>query len=153
MVVSPTAVAYLTTGDRALRLRRLDNIDVLCVDLDRMVPFYRDVIGLPFVLPYERSQGWAGFQAGDVSIFLIEIGGEPPVRRVPGAGPAGLESFAFAVDDLEEAIAELDAHGVSWAAEIVESAWYRYRSLYDPEGNLLHLTVPDRVALGLEPPR
>ncbi|MDX6565416.1 MAG: isopenicillin-N N-acyltransferase like protein, partial [Gaiellales bacterium] len=78
MVVSPTAVAYLTTGDRALRLRRLDNIDVLCVDLDRMVPFYRDVIGLPFVLPYERSQGWAGFQAGDVSIFLIEIGGEPP---------------------------------------------------------------------------
>jgi glyoxylase I family protein len=134
-----------------LRLRRLDNIDVLCVDLERMVPFYRDVIGLPFVLPYERSQGWAGFQAGDVSIFLIEIGGEGPVPRVPGAGPTGLESFAFAVDDLEEASAELDGRGVTWAAEIVESPWYRYRSLYDPEGNLLHLTVPDRAALGLEP--
>ena len=134
-----------------MNVRRLDNIDVLCVDLDRMVPFYRDVIGLPFVLPYERSEGWAGFQAGDVSIFLIEIGAEAPVPRIPGAGPPGLESFAFAVDDLEEAIAELDAHGVSWAAEIVESPWYRYRSLYDPEGNLLHVTVPDRVALGLEP--
>jgi glyoxylase I family protein len=133
-----------------VKLRRLDNIDVLCVDLDRMVPFYRDVIGLPFVLPYERTQGWAGFQAGDVTIFLIEIGAEPPLTRIPGAGPAGLESFAFAVDDLEEAIAELDALGVSWAAEIVESEWYRYRSLYDPEGNLLHITVPDRVALGLD---
>jgi glyoxylase I family protein len=136
-----------------LKLRRLDNIDVLCVDLDQMVPFYRDVIGLPFVLPYVRSEGWAGFQAGDVSIFLIEINGEAPLRRVPGAGPAGIESFAFAVDDLEEAIAELDAHGVTWAAETVASPWYRYRSLYDPEGNLVHVTVPDRVALGLEPGR
>ncbi len=72
-----------------MTLRRLDNIDVLCVDLDQMVPFYRDVIGLPFVLPYVRSEGWAGFQAGDVTIFLIEIGGAAPLRRVPGAGPAG----------------------------------------------------------------
>lgn len=117
-----------------------------------MVLFYRDVIGLPFVLPYDSAQGWAGFQAGDVSIFLIEIAGERPARRVPGDGPAGLESFAFAVDDLEAAIAELDAKQVSWASEVVESPWYRYRSLYDPEGNLLHLTVPDRVALGLEAP-
>ena len=132
-------------------LRRLDNIDILCVDLNGMVPFYRDVIGLPFVLPYDPAQGWAGFQAGDVSIFLIEIGGEAQARRTPSAGPAGLESFAFAVDDLAAAIEELDAHGVTWAAEIVESPWYRYRSLYDPEGNLLHLTVPDRAALGLGP--
>ena len=139
---------YANHGSPGL-LRRLDNIDVLCVDLERMVPFYRDVIGLPFVLPYERSQGWAGFQAGDVSIFFVEVGGDPPDRRIPGVGPAGLESFAFAVDDLEKAMAELDEHGVVWASEIVESPWYRYRSLYDPEGNVLHLTVPDREALGL----
>jgi len=130
-------------------LRRLDNIDLLCVDLERMVPFYRDVIGLPYVLPYVEGQGWAGFQAGDVTIYVIEVGGDAPVRRVPGAGPAGLESFAFAVDDLEVAMAELDAHGVEWASEVVESPWYRYRSLYDPEGNVLHLTVPDGAALGL----
>jgi catechol 2,3-dioxygenase-like lactoylglutathione lyase family enzyme len=130
-------------------LGRIDNLDVLCSDLARMVPFYRDVLGLTPLLGYEPGQGWAGFQAGDVSIFLIEVGGELPTRRTPGAGPAGIESFAFAVADLEAAIAELDGRGVEWAADVVESQWYRYRSLYDPEGNVLHITVPDRDALGL----
>jgi catechol 2,3-dioxygenase-like lactoylglutathione lyase family enzyme len=130
-------------------LGRIDNLDVLCSDVARMVPFYRDVLGLTPLLGYEPGQGWAGFQAGDVSIFLIEVRGELPVRRIPGAGPAGIESFAFAVADLEAAIAELDGRGVEWAADIVESQWYRYRSFYDPEGNVLHITVPDRDALGL----
>jgi isopenicillin-N N-acyltransferase-like protein len=133
-------------------LRRLDNIDVLCVSLEEMARFYHEVLGLPFVLPYVPSEGWAGFQAGDVTIYVIEVGGDAPLRRVPGAGPAGIESFAFQVDDLETAIAELDRHGVDWASDIVESPWYRYRGFYDPEGNVLHITVPDRVALGLERP-
>jgi len=132
-------------------LGRLDNIDVLVADLERMAPFYRDVLGLPLLFPYVREDGWAGFQAGDVSIYLIEVGGGAPTRRVPGAGPAGIESFAFAVDDLDAAIAELDQAGVEWAAEVVESEWYRYRSFYDPEGNVLHVTVPDRSKLGLPP--
>jgi isopenicillin-N N-acyltransferase-like protein len=130
-------------------LGRLDNIDVLVADLERMAPFYRDVLGLPLLFPYVREDGWAGFQAGDVSIYLIEVGGDLSARRVPGAGPAGIESFAFAVADLDAAIAELDRAGVEWAADIVESDWYRYRSFYDPEGNVLHVTVPDRAKLGL----
>ena len=130
-------------------LGRLDNIDVLVADLERMAPFYRDVLGLPLLFPYVREDGWAGFQAGDVSIYLIEIGGDLSARRVPGAGPAGIESFAFAVDDLDAAIAELERAGVEWAADVVESDWYRYRSFYDPEGNVLHVTVPDRAKLGL----
>ena len=129
-------------------LGRIDNLDVLCSDLSGMVPFYRDVLGLPPLLGYEEGQGWAGFQAGDVSIFLIEVGGELPVKRTPGEGRAGIESFAFAVPDLEAAIAEFDGR-VEWASDIVESEWYRYRSFYDPEGNVLHITVPDRDALGL----
>ena len=130
-------------------LGRLDNIDVLVADLERMAPFYRDVLGLPLLFPYVREDGWAGFQAGDVSIYLIEVGGGASTRRVPGAGPAGIESFSFAVDDLDAAIAELDQAGVEWAADVVESEWYRYRSFYDPEGNVLHVTVPDRAKLGL----
>ena len=130
-------------------LGRLDNIDVLVADLERMAPFYRDVLGLPLLFPYVREDGWAGFQAGDVSIYLIAVGGDPGARRVPGAGPAGIESFAFAVEDLDAAIAELDRAGVEWAADVVESEWYRYRSFYDPEGNVLHVTVPDRAKRGL----
>ena len=52
------------------------------------------------------------------------------------------------MDDLDEAIAELDRRGVSWAGDIVESPWYRYRGFHDPEGNLIYITRPDDRALG-----
>ena len=132
-------------------LKRLDNIDVLCADVATMERFYREVLELPHVLPYDPEQGWAGFQAGDVTIFLIGSSEQHGPRAIPGAGPPGFESFAFQVDDLDQAIAEFERRGVTWAADVVESPWYRYRSFYDPEGNILHLTMPDRVALGLDP--
>lgn len=130
-------------------LGRLDNIDVLCSDLDAMASFYRDTLEIPLLFPYDPDSGWAGFQAGDVSIYLIAVEGSLQPRRTPGAGPPGFESFAFAVPDLDEAIAELTLRGVEWAGDVVESDWYRYRGFYDPEGNLLYITVPDRAALGL----
>ena len=66
----------------------------------------------------------------------------PPPRFTGAANPPGIDSFAFEVDSLESAIAELDAIGVSWAGAVVESEWYRYRGLHDPEGNLVYLTEP-----------
>jgi isopenicillin-N N-acyltransferase-like protein len=125
-------------------LKRLDNIDVTCTDVDSLVSFYGDVLGLELRLPYERGQGWAGFRAGDVVIYFIEegVGPHPPPRFTGGENPPGIDSFAFEVDDLDAAIAELSPRGVSWAGEIVSSEWYRYRGLHDPEGNLVYLTEP-----------
>lgn len=131
--------------NRALVLKRLDNIDVCCADLGAMVEFYARTLGLPFNLPYEEGQGWAGFQAGDVVIYLIEVPNvEAPPRRQPlgASNLGGFDSFAFEVDDLDEAILALDEGGVEWAGEVVESEWYRYRGFYDPEGNLLYVTRP-----------
>lgn len=127
--------------------RRLDNIDVVCTDLEPMRAFYVDLLGLPLRLPYEPGQGWVGVRAGDVVIYLIEEDGDhlpphPRPRLTGAANPPGLDSFAFEVDELGAAIAELDRHGVSWAGDIVESEWYRYRGLHDPEGNLVYLTEP-----------
>jgi catechol 2,3-dioxygenase-like lactoylglutathione lyase family enzyme len=126
---------------------RLDNIDVVCTDLEPMRAFYVDLLGLPLRLPYEPGQGWVGVRAGDVVIYFIEedraqLPPHPPPRFTGAANPPGLDSFAFEVAELDVAIAELDGHGVSWAGEIVESEWYRYRGLHDPEGNLVYLTEP-----------
>jgi catechol 2,3-dioxygenase-like lactoylglutathione lyase family enzyme len=125
-------------------IKRLDNIDVLCSDVDKLVTFYGEVLGLPLRLPYEPGQGWAGFRAGDVVIYFIEEGAgpHPPPRFTAGPNPPGLDSFAFEVADLELAIRSLDSKGITWAGEIVESDWYRYRGLHDPEGNLVYLTEP-----------
>jgi catechol 2,3-dioxygenase-like lactoylglutathione lyase family enzyme len=124
--------------------KRLDNIDVLCTDIEPMREFYADTLGLPLRLPYEPGQGWVGFRAGDVVIYLIEEGAgpHPPPRFTGAANPPGIDSFAFEVDDLDDAIAQLDGIGVPWAGEIVTSEWYRYRGLHDPEGNLVYLTEP-----------
>jgi catechol 2,3-dioxygenase-like lactoylglutathione lyase family enzyme len=124
--------------------KRLDNIDVICSAIEPMREFYGEVLGLRLRLPYEQGQGWVGFRAGDVVIYLIEEGSGPhPPPRFTGAdNPPGIDSFAFEVDDLDEAIAELDRREVSWAGEIVTSEWYRYRGLHDPEGNLVYLTEP-----------
>jgi catechol 2,3-dioxygenase-like lactoylglutathione lyase family enzyme len=124
--------------------KRLDNIDVLCTDIEPMRAFYCEVLGLPLRLPYEPGQGWVGFRAGDVVIYLIEEGAgpHPPPRYSGAANPPGIDSFAFEVEDLDDAIAQLDAIGVPWAGEIVTSEWYRYRGLHDPEGNLVYLTEP-----------
>jgi catechol 2,3-dioxygenase-like lactoylglutathione lyase family enzyme len=126
--------------------KRLDNIDVIVSDVEPMRAFYQDVLGLPLRLPYDAADGWAGFQAGDVTIYFIEEQAaappHPPARFTAAANPPGIDSFAFEVDSLEQAIAELDLAGVPWAGEIVESEWYRYRGLHDPEGNLVYLTEP-----------
>ena len=125
--------------------KRLDNIDVICTELEPMRTFYAGLLGLPLRLPYDPGQGWVGLRAGDVVIYLIEeavTAPHPPPRFTGAANPPGLDSFAFEVDSLDDAIALLDAHGVGWAGEIVESEWYRYRGLHDPEGNLVYLTEP-----------
>ena len=65
--------------------KRLDNIDVLCTDVEPMRAFYGEVLGLPLRLPYEPGQGWVGFRAGDVVIYLIEEDGgraTPPAAAV-----------------------------------------------------------------------
>ena len=86
-------------------------------------------------------------KGGGCCIYLVEEDAatrppHPTPRRTGAANPPGLDSFAFEVDVLDDAIAQLDALGVSWAGEIVASEWYRYRGLHDPEGNLVYLTEP-----------
>ncbi len=124
--------------------RRLDNIDVICSEIEPMRQFYGEVLELPLRLSYEPGQGWVGFCAGDVVIYVIEdaSGPHPPPRFSGAPNPPGIDSFAFEVDDLDHTIATLDKRGVVWAGEIIESEWYRYRGLHDPEGNLVYLTEP-----------
>ena len=58
----------------SVKLKRLDNIDVLCTDVEGIVAFYGGVLGLELRVPYEHGQGWVGYRAGDVVIYFIEEG-------------------------------------------------------------------------------
>ncbi len=132
---------------------RIDNLDVLCHDLDAMVGFYHGVLELPLFLPYESGQGWAAVQAGDVTIYVLETAaGDRGPRRtsVTEQDPPGIDSFAFEVADLDAAVAALDGK-VEWAGpterwEHPGGTFYRHRAFYDPEANLLHLTEPHKTS-------
>ena len=89
---------------------RLDNIDVVCTAIEPMRRFYVELLGLSLRLPYEPGQGWIGLRAGDVVIYLIEedaatLPPHPAPRFTGAANPPGIDSFAFEVDQLDDAIA------------------------------------------------
>ena len=143
-----------------LKLRRLDNMDIVVNDFPTMVDFYRNVLGLPLhPHGYEPEKGWAMFMCGDVDLVLLSVPDADRAERRRTANyaedPAGVHSFAAQVDDIDEAIAALDEHGIEWAGttniygagdfleelpgDDFEGIWYRFRSFYDPEGNVMHI--------------
>lgn len=137
-----------------LNLARIDNMDILTPDVDRLARFYNGVLGRPFFLPYQPGQGWAAVDLGNLTLYILATDRRDPVHRRVGpvtANPPGLDSFAFEVADLDAAIAALDGR-VTWAmAE--PGTWrhpsgthYRFRAFFDPDGNKLYVTQPHKVA-------
>lgn len=125
-----------------------DHIVLRVRDKDRMLGFYRDVLGLG--VDRDRPElGLTHIRAGTQMIDLVTLDG--PLGRMGGAGPGdegrNLDHFALQVRPFDEAAirAHLSAHGVP----VVEEG-QRYGadgeglSLYirDPEGNTVELKGP-----------
>ncbi|MDF2901054.1 MAG: lactoylglutathione lyase [Phenylobacterium sp.] len=125
-----------------------DHIVLRIVNKDRMIAFYRDVLGCP--VDWDRPElGLTHIRAGTSLIDLVTVDGK--LGRLGGAAPGAegrnLDHFALAVRPFDEAAirAHLASHGVA----IVEEG-ERYgaegdgTSLYirDPEGNTVELKGP-----------
>lgn len=132
-----------------LNLKRIDNMDILTHDVDKLVNFYHGTLGLKFHLPYEQAENWAAIDMGNVTLYIFEskVGQHPPRRTaVNDQNAPGYDSVAFEVDDLDVAEAALDGK-VDWVDERIEwkhpsGTWYRYRPFFDPDGNMLYITEP-----------
>lgn len=141
-----------TKESAMLKLKRIDNMDILTKDVDRLVAFYHGTLGLDFQLPYEPAQEWAAIDLGNLTLFIFASEkGEHPGRRtaVNADNAPGLDSFAFEVEDLDEAEAALEGM-VEWVDERIEwkhpsGTWYRYRPFFDPDGNMLYVTEPHQA--------
>ncbi|MGI8498911.1 MAG: methylmalonyl-CoA epimerase [Gemmatimonadaceae bacterium] len=90
----------------ARRGARIAHLGIAVHALDDMLPFYRDVLGLPLV-PIGDADGAriAGLDAGGTLIELLEprTAGSPIDRFVKKRGP-GIHHICFAVQDLELAL-------------------------------------------------
>ena len=51
---------------------RIDNVDLLCTDVEKIKDFYHGLLGLPLHFPYEPGSGWVALDAGNLTLFVFE---------------------------------------------------------------------------------
>lgn len=81
---------------------RLAHIGIAVDDLDRILPFYRDILQLPSV-PLDDADGAriAGLRAGDSLVELLQAQQpDSPIARFLAKRGPGIHHICFAVDDL-----------------------------------------------------
>jgi methylmalonyl-CoA/ethylmalonyl-CoA epimerase len=93
---------------------RIAHLGIAVRSLDDILPFYRDILGLPEV-PLDNADGAtiAGLAAGESLVELLEAEAEdsPIGRYVAKRGP-GIHHICFAVDDLDATLQRCRAAGI-----------------------------------------
>jgi methylmalonyl-CoA/ethylmalonyl-CoA epimerase len=99
---------------------RIAHIGIAVDALDRVLPFYRDLLGLPSE-PLEDSDGSriAGLRAGDSLVELLEsqVPDSPIAKFLAKRGP-GIHHICFAVDDLSGTLERCRKAGIRLIDEI-----------------------------------
>lgn len=131
-----------------IHIREIDHLVLRVIDLDRMLRFYRQVLGCTI----ERRQdaiGLVQLRAGRSLVDLVPVDGE--LGRTGGAAPGkegrNLDHFCFRVDPFDEAAIRrhLQAHQIEAGALATRNgAEGEGPSIYisDPEGNVVELKGP-----------
>jgi predicted enzyme related to lactoylglutathione lyase len=110
----------------------VDFIAIPTQDFDRAEAFYADVLGL------ERSKRWGDMPAGEFENGTVTI-------ALMQSDAFGLEfashshPVALQVDDVHAAREELEAQGVEFMGDIIDSGVCHMAPFKDPDGNSLML--------------
>ncbi len=114
----------------------ITGVDFVCVptrDHDRAVAFYGETLDL------ERGKRWGDrpateFQAGNLTLAVMDPSafGQEPAR--PNPAPIALQ-----VDDVEAARTALEARGVAFVVDWMDSGVCHQAVFLDPDGNPLIL--------------
>jgi methylmalonyl-CoA/ethylmalonyl-CoA epimerase len=90
-------------NSRTRRGTRIAHIGIAVRTLDEILPFYRDVLGMPEV-PLDDADGAriAGLESGESLIELLESrADDSPIGRFVAKRGPGIHHICFAVDDLD----------------------------------------------------
>lgn len=127
-------------------LQAVHHIAVICSDYSRSKTFYTDVLGLRVIREVYRSErgSWKlDLALGDQ--YIIELFSFPdPPPRVSRPEACGLRHLAFAVADIEAAVATLREKGVTTEPLRVDPhTQQRFTFFADPDGLPLELYEVD----------
>jgi methylmalonyl-CoA/ethylmalonyl-CoA epimerase len=93
---------------------RIAHVGIAVSSLQELVPFYRDVLGMPET-PLADADGAriVGFVAGESLIELLAAGvPDSPIGRFVAKRGPGIHHVCFAVEDLEATLARCRAAGI-----------------------------------------
>jgi predicted enzyme related to lactoylglutathione lyase len=115
-----------------IEVERADFVSVPVSDLARAAKFYGETLGL------KRSRGsserWVEFETGNVSLALIPMEMLGRDDFTPNIAP-----IAIRVPDVAEARRKLEAAGVEFPIDTIDSGVCHIAVFHDPEGNALQL--------------
>ncbi len=97
-----------------VRGTRIAHIGIAVRALNELVPFYRDILGLPEV-PLDDADGAqiAGLAAGESLVELLEAqSDDSPIGRFVAKRGPGIHHVCFAVDDLDATLEKCRTAGV-----------------------------------------
>ena len=120
--------------------KRIDHVEIIATDFERTIAFYTDILEaqvkerLPVHMP--PLEEIAYLTLGDTMIELLKVN---PPEATPGPWAIGYRGIAIEVDDMEQAIAYLQAHGVAITWGPVNLGNSIRAEIRDPDGLLIEL--------------
>jgi catechol 2,3-dioxygenase-like lactoylglutathione lyase family enzyme len=114
-----------------MEVERADFVSVPVSDLERSTRFYEETLGLRKT-PGEGA--WPEFELGNVSLYLVE----PRNMGVESWEPHTAH-IALRVPSVQDAREELEARGVEFRGEILDTGVCHMAFFQDPDGNALML--------------
>lgn len=121
-----------------------DSIDLGLVvrDLDACRRFYGEQLGLPFEaeLPVPSGGRMYRYKIGGTVLKLVKKTETPPAGPAGLWGQSGLRYFTISVNDLDQAVGDLQGKGLSFTvAPFQVRPGVRAALLPDPDGNMVEL--------------
>ena len=122
-----------------MQIRGVDLVMYRVTDMDRSISFYRDTLGLELSMVAD-SEHWAEFSVAPTTLALLKAENIPydVGIEIPPFQPGSTAAF-LAVDNIENAVKELEEKGVVIAAAPFESSTCWGGVILDPDGNGIHL--------------
>jgi catechol 2,3-dioxygenase-like lactoylglutathione lyase family enzyme len=114
-----------------LIVERTDFVSVPVTDLERSTRFYEETLGLR---RRHGAGGWPEFETGNVSLYLMD-----PTNVGREFVAPHTAHIALRVPDLAEARRELEAKGVAFAGDVLDTGVCHMAFFHDPDGNALML--------------
>jgi len=116
--------AQLVTG--------VDFVGLPTHDLERAVEFYGSTLGIPRSV-YIRERNYAEFEPGDVTLSVYDA------EAMGIAHNISPNPLALHVDDVAAARAQLEAQGIEFSGETLDTGVCHMAFFSDPDGNALML--------------